>query len=108
MAGLDDQEIYETKQGTSLPAERYEEEPADPGYDDYDDGFDELIGEPEETQDGTETPEEEPKGRFRFLSGLSNVSATIIGAVLILVLVYLLVSMIRMVSDDLRQLFSNL
>ena len=107
MAGYKDQELYETRQGAALEDDSANR---DPGYDDYDDGFED----PEEESGGYMDPDEEEdyeedgKQRFRILSGVSNVTATIIGAVVILVLVYLLVSMARLVADDLGPLFSNL
>ena len=75
------------------------------GYlDDFDDLRDEL-----ESEDEQEVFEEKGrKSRFSFLSGFSNLSATIIGAVIILGLVYLIVSMINFLINGFSQFFTNL
>ena len=91
--------IGETRQ---QPAVRPEEEYTDDREyveSDYDDGFDDPAGEPEE-----ELSEEEKqairKKRFRLMSGAGNLTAVITGTVVILVLLALLMSMIGFVIND--------
>ena len=68
----------------------------------YLDDFDDLRDEHEVFE------EKGRKSRFSFLSGFSNLSATIIGAVIILGLVYLIVSMINFLINGFSQFFTNL
>ena len=116
MTGFDDQNVYETKQGMTLPAGRNTESSPEIDYNDYDDGFDDAeadsdMNEPEEAEHKN-TKETIFRRIFRIefwkLTVLGNILSTIIGAILILGLVYLLVSMIKLVATDLGQIFSNL
>ena len=67
---------------------------------DYDDGFDD----PDETEEEPELTDEEKdairKRRFRMMSGAGNLTAVIIGAAVILVLLALLMSMVSFVLND--------
>lgn len=65
---------------------------------DYDDGFDEPDEEEELLYE--EERKETIRKRFRFASGAGNLTAVITGAVVILVLLALLMSMISFVMND--------
>ena len=82
--------------------------------DSYDDGFDELLADPqaEEAEEEPLTEEEEEalrqarKRRFRIAAGVGDLGGILIGTALILVLVAFLISMIRYVSSDFSRTFS--
>lgn len=78
-------------------------------YDDYDDGFDMLTEGPEDEVLHEEDPEEAAerrKERFKFINGISDFVAVIIGTVVILLLVAFLISLINWLSTDIRQTFT--
>ena len=81
----------------------------DDGYDDdygYDDGLDDLSGEEEEEEELTEEELRERKiSRIRLFFGAGNLVGTIAGAVLILVLIALLLSMVNFVMTDMNRNF---
>ena len=72
--------------------------------DNYDDGFDD----PEEEEDllSEEERKETIRKRFRLASGAGNLTAVITGAVVILVLLALLLSMIGFVMNDAERNFT--
>ena len=83
--------------------------------DSYDDGFDDLLEDPdagEEPLDPEEArllEEEKKQSRLRKLriaAGLGDFSAVLIGAGVILLLVAFLISMLRFVSSDFARTFS--
>ncbi len=75
--------------------------------DEEDDGFDEIT---DEEEDGEELPEEYKqelrRKRIRAASGAGNISAVIIGALAILVLLTLLLNMISFVINDASRNFT--
>ena len=87
--------------------EPWADEMTDEEDDIYDDGFDQLTDDGEE-----EIPEEETRemrrARFQTFFDISNLTATIIGAVLVLLLLQLLFSMIDFVQTDFELNFSLL
>ena len=72
----------------------------------YDDGFDEMDGEPEEEPLSPEDRRRENRRRFRIAAGFGNLGATLVGVAVILVLVAFLISMIQFISTDFSQNFS--
>ena len=86
-----------------------ENSPAEEVYDNYDDGFDELSetdGTDEDTYEDELTEEEkldQQKHRYRLFMGISDLAGTVIGAVVILLLIALLVSMINFLRRDMGQ-----
>lgn len=87
--------------------EPYPEEPyeAEEQEEEYDDGFDDLTDEeyPELTED---EQQEIRKSRFRVALGAGNLVAVIGGALLILLLVTMILSMIYFVINDMSRSFS--
>ena len=79
----------------------------DDGYDDgygYDDGLDDLSEEEEEEEELTEEELKERKmSRIRLFFGAGNLVGTIAGAVLILLLIALLLSMVNFVMTDMKR-----
>ena len=83
--------------------------------DSYDDGFDDLLEDPEAVEapldpEEARLLEEEKKQsrlrKFRIAAGLGDLSAVLIGAGVILLLVAFLISMFRFVSSDFARTFS--
>ena len=105
MAYFRDNELEETRKQPVNPEKDSGYETQEYVESDYDDGFDD----PEETEE-EELSEEEMeaarKKRFRILSGAGNLTAVIAGAVIILVLLALLMSMIGFVKNDFERNFT--
>lgn len=77
---------------------------------DEDEGFDMIESDPEDLADsGEEDPEEAAarrKERFQFINGIGDFVATIIGAVVILLLLAFLISLFNWLSNDIGQTFT--
>ncbi len=87
--------------------EPYLEEPyeTEEQEEEYDDGFDELTDE-EEPEISDDERQEIRKSRFRVALGAGNLVAVIGGALLILLLVTLIISMVYFVINDMSRSFS--
>jgi ferric-dicitrate binding protein FerR (iron transport regulator) len=72
----------------------------------YDDGFDEMDGEPEEEPLSPEERRRENRRRFRIAAGFGNLGATLVGVAVILVLSALLIQMVHFATSDLSQNFT--
>ena len=90
------------KSNEPYPEEPYETEEQE---EEYDDGFDELTDE-EEPEISDDERQEIRKSRFRVALGAGNLVAVIGGALLILLLVTMILSMIYFVINDMSRSFS--
>ena len=88
----------------NMPDEDYGADETEYIDSDYDDGFDDPLGEDEILTE--EERKETMQKRFRFASGAGNLTAVITGAVVILVLLGLLLSMIGFVLNDAERNFT--
>lgn len=90
------------------PVEEPTEEKQIERYDEYDDGFDILADEPEDDVHGEDPEElaERRKERFKFINGIGDFIAVIVGAVVILLLVAFLISLFSWLSTDIKQTFT--
>ena len=83
--------------------------PSDPFYGGYDDGldFNDYDGEEDEELTGEELREYR-EHQIHTVFGAGNLAGILAGSVLILVLMTLLISLIRFVSNDIRQVLAML
>ena len=91
------------KSNEPYPEEPYETDEQE--EEEYDDGFDELTDE-EEPEISDDERQEICKSRFRVALGAGNLVAVIGGALLILLLVTMILSMIYFVINDMNRSFS--
>jgi len=95
--------LYENQAGRSALK-------TDPGHsyydDDYDDGLDDPLDDEEEDEELTdEELAEQKEGRIHLFFGAGNMVSIIIGAVLILLLMTLILSMVNFVITDMNRNF---
>ena len=101
MAYFRENETDETRRQPTMDPEAEQYDSQEDYYEsDYDDGFDDLTDEPEEEPLSEEEKQEIRRNRFRIASGAGNLTAVIAGAVVILILLALLMSMIGFVLND--------
>ena len=101
MAYFRENEPEETKRQQTINASGEDAGDAGESYieSDYDDGFDDPSGEPEEEISENEQKEIRAQ-RFRLASGAANIAAVIGGTLLILILLAFLLRMIGFVLND--------